>query len=849
MYALRKLIYCLFLVLFFSQGLPMDARGVIRGIVRDSISNEGLPFASIRIDDNKTTSLTDARGLFEINIPDNSNHINVYCQGYAPKSIPLRNTVLNLYDIMLSPASENLDELIVQHKKYSKKNNPAVDFVKRVKIHAAKSDPKNKDYYSFDRYGRVSLGIADFDTTMENGIMRRLPFLIEHIDTSEIDGKPVLNLSVKEKAVSYYFRHTPKSEKTIIKGVKSNGVDEFIGQENVQVLLDDILREINLYDNDIRLFRNSFVSPLSPIAPDFYRFYLVDSSAVLQENGPKHIVLAFYPRNKSSFGFKGHLYVDATDNDMFVRHIDMQVSEDINLNYIKTLKITQDFEKNDDGIRLKKKDNLFAIMQLMPNTPEMYISRKLSMSNYNFLRPEYADSIFSLAGPDITMSDSDKRDSIFWQEKRKITLQNGERHIDSLMNHLRAKPVFYWSEKILRILAQGYIQTGINSKFDYGPINTTASYNSLEGLRLRAGGTTTANLNQHLFARGYIAYGFRDKKWKYEIEGEYSFNKKKYHPNEFPIHSIKIKHSYDIDRLGAHYLYTNSDNFVLSLSRISDPRFTYQRLTSALYTLELNNHFSFKIGFEIAREEESPYVLFENSYGRHFEHYNERVITLNMRFAPGETFYQSRSQRIPVNREAPVIELSHRWAPKGFAGSTFGVNRTELALNKDFNLSILGHLETRISGGHVWCETPFPELFIPNANLSYTIQPQSFALMNPMEFINSSYCSLHLNWHLRGAIFNLVPGLKKLRFREIVGFSCLYGKLAEKCNPQNNKSLLKFPNNTDIRQMDRPYMEISAGIDNILTILRLEYYWRLTYRSVPYSIDKSGLRVALHFTF
>lgn len=849
MYALRKLIYCLLLALFFLEGLPMEARGVIRGIVRDSINNDGLPFASIRIDDNKTTTLTDARGLFEIAVPDNASRINVYCQGYASKSIALRNTVLNLYDIALSPASESLEELVVRRKKYSKKNNPAVHFVNNIKRHAAQSDPKNKDYYSFDRYGRVSIGIADFDTTMENAMLRRLPFLIEHVDTSEIDGKPVLNLSVKERAASYYYRNSPKSEKTIIRGVKSDGVDEFIGQENVQVLLDDVLREVNLYDKDIKLFRNSFVSPLSPIAPDFYRFYLVDSAAVLQENGPKHIVLAFYPRNKSSFGFKGHLYVTADDSSMLVRHVDMQVSEEINLNYIKTLKITQDFERSDDGIRLKRNDNLFAVLQIVPNTPEVYISRKLSMSNHSFEYPESADSIFSLTGTDINEIGNDKRDNIFWQTNRNITIQEGESRIDSLMYHLRSNPVFYWGEKVLRVLTQGYIQTGKDSKFDYGPVNTTASYNSLEGLRLRAGGTTTANLNTHVFGRGYVAYGFRDKKWKYEIEGEYSFNKKKYHPNEFPIHSVKIKHRYDVDRLGAHYLYTNSDNFVLSLSRISDPRFTYQRLTSALYTLELNNHFSVKAGIEITREEESPYVIFENGYGQRSGHYNERVVTLDIRYAPGETFYQSRSQRIPVNRDAPVIELSHRFAAKGFAGSTFGINRTELALSKDFNLSILGHLETRLSGGHVWGSSPFPELFIPNANLSYTIQPQSFALMNPMEFINSSYCSLHLNWHLRGALFNLIPGFRKLKLRETIGFSCLYGQLADKCNPKFYKDLLLFPSDIEIRQMDRPYMEVSAGIDNIFTILRLEYYWRLSYRNVPYSIDKSGLRVALHFTF
>lgn len=844
-----KRIYSLLTVLFLHSLVLAAANIIVHGIVRDSLTLEGLPFASLRIDGGKQTSLTDSRGLFEVSIPDNAKTINVYCQGYKQKAVPLKKTVLNIYDIALTPESQVLDEVVVHKQKYSKRNNPAVEFVNRIKRHSNESDPKNSDYYSFDRYERVSLGMAEFDTTSANTGLRKLPFLIEHVDTSEIDGTPVLNLSVKERASSNYYRHSPEAEKTLVRGIRSNGIDEFAGQENMQAFLDDILREVDLYKNDILLFRNSFVSPLSSLAPDFYRFYLVDSAAVLTPDGPKHLVLAFYPKNKASFGFKGHIYVEAADTSMLVRRAEMEVSDDINLNYIKNLRITQDYDRSPSGLRMKKNDNLIAIMQIAPNTPQIYIARKLSMSGHSFEKPENADIIFSLIGSDIALEGSDSRNESFWSQNRNISMQKGESRVEELMNKLRERPFFFWGEKLLRILVQGYIQTGKISKFDIGPVNTLASYNSLEGLRLRLGGTTTANLNPHLFGRGYVAYGFRDRKWKYESELEYSFNRKKYHPNEFPIHSIKLRHRYDIDRLGAHYLYTNSDNFVLSLSRLPDNRFTYQRLTSAIYTLELNNHFSIKAGIDIIREEESPFVQFENGFGQRFGHYNERILTLNLRYAPGETFYQSRSQRIPVNGYAPVFEISHRWAPKGFAGSTFGINRTEFGISKNFNLSVLGLLLARLSGGHVWGCTPFPELFIPNANLSYTIQPQSFALMNPMEFMNSSFVSTHINWQLRGALFNLIPGFKKLRLREVFGFSLLYGHLSDKCNPDINKELLVFPQDTAIRQMNRPYMEVSAGIDNIFTILRVDYVWRLSYRNVPYAIDRSGLRVALHFTF
>lgn len=820
---------------------------VVRGIVRDSLSLEGLPYASVRIVGTPTSAVADSRGIFEVNTAPGARAIQASCQGYAAKTVPLDNSSLQIYDIMLAPASEELAELVIKKKKYSKRNNPAVEFAKRLRGKGRDTDPERNPYYSYDSYQRVSLGLNDFDTTASR-LLKSMPFLLEHVDTSEISGRPVLNLSVKEKSATYNYRRSPHAAKTTVHGVKSAGVDEIIEQENVQAILDELLGEVDLYTDDIKLLRNTFVSPLSPIAPDFYRFYLVDSTAVVSGRPGPHIVLAFYPRNKASFGFKGHLYVAAGDPDMHVDRVEMEVADDINLNFVEALKIDQRFDKAPDGSRLKLTDNLFAVMKVLPNTPEVYVARKINFRNHSFAEPDSAQAVFGRLGDTFVEENAANRDSTFWQSARNIDMQAGEGRVDLLMTRLRQKPLFYWSEKILKILVRGYIATGRDSKFDYGPVNTTASYNALEGLRLRAGGYTTANLSPHLFGRGYVAYGFRDKKWKYEAEVEYSFARKHYHAGEFPVHSLRLTHRYDVDRLGSHYLYTNSDNFVLSLTRLSDNRFAYRRTTSLVYTLELPNNFSLSAKVERLREEASEYVRFVDGYGRALGHYDENILSVNLRYAPGEKFMQSRSQRIPLNQFAPVIELSHLWAPR-ILGSTFGINRTEMSVRKVFSLSLLGQLRTLVSGGHVWGASPFPELFIPNANLSYTIQPGSFALLNPMEFINSSYVAWHLSWHLRGALFNLVPGLRKLKLREVLGFSGLYGHLSDRANPAYNRELPAFPHDAALRGMDKPYMEVSAGLDNIFSILRIDYVWRLNYLDTPYKIHRHGLRVALHFTF
>ncbi len=279
---------------------------------------------------------------------------------------------------------------------------------------------------------------------------------------------------------------------------------------------------------------------------------------------------------------------------------------------------------------------------------------------------------------------------------------------------------------------------------------------------------------------------------------------------------------------------------------MSDRRFTYRRSTKLEYTLELNNHFSVVASAEHLRQEASPYLLFTTNAGRQISHYDMTVFGADLRFAPGETFYQARSYRVPVDETVPVVTLSHRYAPSALSGQRYGVNRTELSVSKLFMLSFMGALDVKVSGGHVWGATVFPELFIPNANLSYTIQPGSFALMNPMEFINSSYVSWHLSYQARGALFNLIPGVRRLGLREVVGFSGIYG---HRSSANDGAKYLALPSDATTSRMDKPYMEISVGIDNILRFIRLDYVWRLNYLDVPYHIDRRGLRVAMQFTF
>jgi hypothetical protein len=834
--------------------LPMSAARKVLVEVVDSVSGEPVPYTAIYVRGTSQGMLADDNGQATLIINTPRAELEFSAMGYDKRIEPITQSITAMR-VFLVPSGHQLEEVTVKRKKehYSKRNNPAVDFMQRIRDADSITDPRRQPYYNFTRYERITLGLNKVeleDSTTSEGKKHKpgkFDFIREHVDTSAVTGEVILPLMVKEKVSEVLYRRDPKSEKTYILGVRSEGVDEIADAQSMQTLMEDVFREVDLYKDDVNILQNRFVSPLSKIAPDFYKFYLTDTIATPE--GERMIELSFAPRNPAAFGFTGRLYVAEGDTTMFVRRVRMNVPPSINLNFVEHLQIIQEFERAANGARLKTLDDFNVELSVIRGTQGLYIHRSTAYKDQNF-DPSPRSELFDRLGATFSDPLVYARNDDFWTEERLVAPSKNENRISQLMTRLRGVKAYYYTEKFLKIMFTGYIRTGKDSKFDIGPVNTFISGNSVEGVRLRFGGTTTAALSPHWFAKGYAAYGFTDKKWKYGGELEYSFNKKQNHQQEFPIHSIALSETYDVDQVGQHYLFTNPDNVFLALKRMENKLLTYRRQTRLDYTLELANHFSVKATANLERQEATEWVPFVNALGEVTPHYNETYFTLELRYAPGEKFYQTKTQRIPVNLDAPVILLTHTFAPKSMFGAPFTVNKTELSFSKRFWFSAFGFTDIIVKGGHVWSQSPYLSLLIPNANLSYTIQPESFALMSPMEFINDSYVSWDVTYWANGAILNYIPGLKKLKLREAITFRGWLGSLSDKNNPLKNDNLYLFPTETAYRSMNgKPYMELSAGVDNLFKCLRVDYTWRLTYRDGQPASSRSGVRIALHVTF
>ncbi len=740
--------------------------------------------------------------------------------------------------------AKELQELLVRPKKekYSKKNNPAVDLMRRVREYQKNGDPTLENSYSFDQYDKTTLGLLDFSEKE----LKKHSFLRNYVDTTRYGKRPVLNVMLKEKNATQIYYDNNDKHKTVITGRTSTGLDEAFQDGNVNTMLEEMFREVDIYGNDITIMANRFVSPLSAIGADYYKYFITDT---LDVEGVRCVQLTFSPHNPESFSFMGNLYIELGDTTGFVKKVSMKVPRTINLNYVDNLYIDQTFEKDSLGKRHKVLDEMNLDLCIIKGTQRFFTRRVSRYSNFSYDKRTDLSDAYNMLGDVLEIDDYTDKNGNFGVINRFESLTKAESSMGSFMSRLREIPFFYWAEKVLVIIVNGHIKTGNPSKFDIGPVNTTISGNTIEGVRLRLGGMTTAHLSPNWFARGYIAYGTRDKKWKYKGELEYSFYKKKYHSREFPMNSIRGTYMYDLDMLGQHYLFTNADNVFLTWKRKPSNLGTYRRLAKLEYNLELANQLSFSVWGEYVRQEATQWLPFVNGKGKKMRNYSRSGFGITVRYAPGEKFVQEKSNRIPINLDAPVFQLTHEWGPKGLFGSDFITNRTELSVQKRFWFSAFGYTDIILKGGMIWSQVQYPELMWPNANLSYTIQPESYSLMNPMEFALDKYTSWDITYWGNGVLFNRLPFVKKAKLREVVCFKGIYGGIRDRNKPELNENLFRFPTDSHVEYMGKtPYMELSAGIDNIFTILRVDYIWRLSYRNTP-NVDKSGVRIALHFTF
>ena len=832
----------------------------IQGVVTDSLTNDPIPYLSVFYEGKGVGSITDNDGHYKVETRKGWNKLTFSAVGYVTKVVNIIPGVTKNLNVRMRPDDIMLDEVVVKPKreKYSRKNNPAVELMKKVIAHKNNNKLSENDYYQYNKYQKITMSLNDVTPEMlEKGMYKKMPFLKDQIELCEETNKFILPISVDETASQKIYRKHPKSEKTIIKGMSSTGVNElFATGDMLSTVLKDVFTDVNIYDNDIRLLQYPFISPISSSdAISFYKFYIMDTTFVDKD---KCFHLTFVPNNSQDFGFTGHLYVLA-DSSYTVKKCTMNLPKKSGVNFVDNLDIIQEFEQLPNGEWVLKTDDMIVEMTLMKIMQGFQIRRTTRYSDYAF--DELPQQLFKRKGAEIKEADAMMRGDDFWNQYRPVPLTQTESSMDMLVKRLEQMPGFKYVIFVLKAFIENFVETGTKnnpSKVDIGPVNTMISNNYIDGLRLRMSAQTTANLNPHLFFKGYYAYGFKDHRSKYMGEVEYSFNKKEYLPREFPKNSITFSYQYDVMSPTDKFLKTDKDNVFVSFKTSTVDQMSYVRNIALKY--ENETQFGLKTTVEVKHSTDEPtgglaYITNDDQKTLVPE-IQTMEASLAFRYAPGETFVNTKQRRIPVSFDAPVFTLSHTAGFKGVLGGEYNYNLTEIGLYKRFWFSSWGKIDMFVKGGAQWNKVPFPLLIMPAANLSYILQRETFNLINNMEFLNDRYASLDVSWDLNGKIFNRIPLLKKLKWREAIGFKMLYGHLTDKNNPMKHpgdSELFLFPTRDGrptsfVMDPKTPYMECSVGIHNIFKILHIDYVRRLNYLDHP-DANKWGVRFMVMMTF
>lgn len=832
----------------------------IQGVVTDSLTNEPIPYLSVFYEGKGVGSITDNDGNYKVETRKGWNKLTFSAVGYVTKVVNIIPGVTKNLNVRMRPDDIMLDEVVVKPKreKYSRKNNPAVELMKKVIAHKKNNKLSENDYYQYNKYQKITMSLNDVTPEMlEKGMYKKMPFLKDQIELCEETNKFILPISVDETASQKIYRKHPKSEKTLIKGMSSTGVNElFATGDMLSTVLKDVFTDVNIYDNDIRLLQYPFISPISSSdAISFYKFYIMDTTFVDKD---KCFHLTFVPNNSQDFGFTGHLYVLA-DSSYTVKKCTMNLPKKSGVNFVDNMDIIQEFEQLPNGEWVLKTDDMIVEMTLMKIMQGFQIRRTTRYSDYAF--DELPQQLFKRKGAEIKEADAMMRGDDFWNQYRPVPLTQTESSMDMLVKRLEQMPGFKYVIFVLKAFIENFVETGTKehpSKVDIGPVNTMISNNYIDGLRLRMSAQTTANLNPHLFLKGYYAYGFKDHRSKYMGEVEYSFNKKEYLPREFPKNSITFSYQYDVMSPTDKFLKTDKDNVFVSFKTSTVDQMSYVRNIALKY--ENETQFGLKTTVEVKNSKDEPtgglaYITNDDQKTL-IPEIQTMEASLAFRYAPGETFVNTKQRRIPVSFDAPVFTLSHTAGFKGVLGGEYNYNLTEIGLYKRFWFSSWGKIDMFVKGGAQWNKVPFPLLIMPAANLSYILQRETFNLINNMEFLNDRYASLDVSWDLNGKIFNRIPLLKKLKWREAIGFKMLYGHLTDKNNPMKHpgdSELFLFPTRDGrptsfVMDSKTPYMECSVGIHNIFKILHIDYVRRLNYLDHP-DANKWGVRFMVMMTF
>lgn len=851
----------LFLSLVISH-IGYSQKVVVRGKVTNARTNEAVEFSNILISGSTNGTQSDLNGAYAIELSPGTVTLRASFVGYASESRTITidgSQKVVVVNFRLQPQQKNLSEVTVRGKRerYRNKDNPAVALIEKVIAHKAQNRKEAFSFYQYNKYEKIEFDLSNISEKFKNRrSLKKFDFVFNYLDTSQVTGKVNLPIYLKEAVSTVLYSQNPARKKEMVDGEKMTGLGNYVDNNGIKVYLETLYQDVNIYDNNIMLLSNQFLGPTAPLAPQFYKYVIIDSTDI---KGVRCVNLGFSPRNKTDLLFQGTMAI-ALDSSYAIRKVVMGFSKDINVNFVTDMRLAQEYDfVQNQGLMLTK-DELAIEFNLLKkeNGMGLFGQRSVSYRDYIINQPIDAKR-FSGLSTDMS-KDAQNRSDEFWAIARHQPLSGKEQGIYAMVDSVKKVPVFQKFMNTALFLLEGYKPFG---PFELGPVNTFYSFNPVEGLRLRVGGRTTGAFSERMALETYGAYGLRDKRFKYFASATFSLTD--HNTYTYPIKHLQVSVQNELKIPGQELQFVQEDNFLLSFKRGPTNRRTYNQVVNLDYLNESKNGLTFNLN--VKRIEQSPAgaLTFEQVSPEGVTTLIPNVVstelTAGLRFAPHQQFYQGKNYRIPIVNKYPIVQLRFTAGVKNLLGGQYSFQRLMGYANKRFYISPIGYTDVTLEGGQTFGQVPFPLLTIHRANQTYAYQPESYNMMNFLEFVSDHYGAVFADHYFNGFIFNKIPLLKKLKLREVVTFKSLWGGLRPENRPgpdnpttgQTN-GLLRLPTDANGNPVSfalgsRPYMEASVGIANIFKVLRVDLIKRLTYLENPLAPQGYGIRFRMKFDF
>ena len=793
------------------------AQTKVSGIIVDKM-NQPVPYANVVFKGSNQGVMSNEDGRFYLESKNNYEALIVTSVGFSDKEISLTKLVSYDFKVILNEA-ESLNEVVIFTGKTSKKDNPALDILRKIWERKRKNGLYQFDQYQMEKYEKVEFDMNTIDSAfMKSKLFKGMEFVFQHIDTSDVTGKTYLPIFINESLADVYGNNKINKVKEKLKANKNSG---FSNNQQILSFVKDLYSDYDIYNNHLTFFDKSFTSPLSKTGIDVYNYVLRDSAYI---DNKWCFNILFYPRRKNELTFKGDFWV--SDTTFAIKKINMAVTKSANINWVKDIYIEQEFEVQNDSVFLLTRDYMMSDFALNKKEESrgVYGKRTTLYQNHKF----NIEQPLALYKEEVNYIDNEvySKSEEFWEENRFENLNKDERGVYQMLDTLQTVKKFKQLYSAVSILGSGYVQFG---NFDYGPIFSSFGYNVVEGIRLRVGGRTYFGPNDAWRLQGYTAYGFDDDKFKYGLSGKWMVDKKK-------RIILSAGNRRDIEQIGASLTTTNDvlgRSFASSslFSSGSNGKLTNINLSNVAIEIEPVKNLTFQTGFSY-RTLQSASSIFSLDYFTDAARtitksdVKQSEINFQIEYTPNRKTIGYGVERSVVDSPYSRFFLNYSQGFKGLLDSDFQYEKIQLYYKQPIIIGPLGRSNVIVELGKTFGTIPLGLMNVIPGNQTYFSIENTFSNLNFYEFVTDQYATLQWEHNFGGRLFARIPFMRKLNWREIIGARTVYGTISD-ANRAINASGLTYV------APEKAYWEYSAGIGNIFKVFRLDFAWRGNYLNNP----------------